>query len=340
MPMLHQSLLNNETGVQIGDNKNLYDFVEVENYCAAVLLAAYNLLTVPIPATSVGPQDLNYDYSDQPQPMANADADDIANLNNVNKAPISAAGHTFFITNLEPVYFWSWTRRVWGYLAQGASLSLDDDHQPESARNSMYQQGVSERGSSILSTISSTGASTAAPAPPTAQPASTGNPLEAVRQEIECDAVITKNRTSRSSPLGNAIRSATGFSFSTTPPLPTPYKPYSPPPPPFPESSKIQEQAPVKIPKAAGFALAYAAEFMSTTVRGKEPGLTRARIQECCYNRWYRGDKAGRVLGYWGGLAPDSKGYGMGGIGLWYGTKRACYQYLQILEKNKQEAKL
>ncbi|KAF8455188.1 3-beta hydroxysteroid dehydrogenase/isomerase, partial [Terfezia claveryi] len=144
MPMMYQSLKNNETVVQIGDNKNLYDFVDVENYCAAVLLTVYNLLT--------------------------------------NGDPISAAGHTFFITNLEPVYFWSWTRRVWGWLAQ--------------------------------------------------------------------------------------------------------------------ESNKFHEQAPLKIPKAVGLALAYATELFTTTVRGKDPGLTKARIQECCYNRWFRGDKAGHVLGY------------------------------------------
>ncbi|KAF8454426.1 hypothetical protein BDZ91DRAFT_668037 [Kalaharituber pfeilii] len=202
IPILHHSLLNNETAVQIGDNKNLYDFVEVENYCAAVLLAAYNLLTIPVPSTAVGPQDLNYNYIDQ----ASVDKDG---------NPISAAGHTFFITNLEPVYFWTWVRRVW------------ED--------------------------------------------------------------------------------------TTVPPDPS-----------------------IKIPVAAGFMLAYLAEFFSSTVRGKEPGLTKNRIKECCYNRWYRGDKAGHILGYWGGLAPDSNGYGMGGVGLWWGTKHAVYWYLKKLEEEKQ----
>lgn len=302
---MYQSLKNNETKVQIGDNKNLYDFVEVENYCAAVLLAVYNLLTVPIPSTAIGPQDLYYDYIEQ----GNGDE---------NGGPISAAGHTFFITNLEPVYFWTWIRRVWGWLAQGSTLRLEG---PDSAQNSLDLKLENE-----LTSISSN--------PSVSVTSASANPLETVRQELDRDAT-TKNRKS-SSPFGNAIRTATAFSFSATPPLPALYKPYSPPPPPFPESNNFHEQASVKIPKAVGFALAYAAEFFTTTVRGKDPGLTKARIQECCYNRWFRGDKAGHVLGYWGGLAPDSKGYGMGGIGLWYGTKRACYQYLQIIEKTKQ----
>ena len=299
---MYQSLKNNETGVQIGDNKNLYDFVEVENYCAAVLLAVYNLLTVPIPPTSSGAQDLYYDYTEQGKGDKNGD-------------PISAAGHTFFITNLEPVYFWSWTRRVWGWLAQGSSLSLEG---PDGAQNTLELASI--KSNSLVPV-------TPAPVPPM-------NPLEAVRQRLDRDT-SAKNKKS-SSPSGNAIRTATAFSFFATPPLPAPYRPYSPSPPPFPESKNFHEQAPVKIPKAVGFALVYAAEFFTTAIRGRDPGLTKARIQECCYNRWFRGDKAGHVLGYWGGLAPDSRGYGMGGIGLWYGTKRACYQYLQILEMAKQ----
>lgn len=307
MPMMYQSLKNNETVVQIGDNKNLYDFVDVENYCAAVLLAVYNLLTVPIPSTAIGPQDLHYDYIEQGNGDENGD-------------PISAAGHTFFITNLEPVYFWSWTRRVWGWLAQGSSLSLEG---PDSAQNNLDLKSGDQL-TSISSDLS---------APVTSASDIPANPLEAVRQELDHGAAAKHRRSSSS--FGNAIRTATAFSFSATPPLPALYKPYSPPPPPFPESNKFHEQAPLKIPKAVGLVLAYATELFTTTVRGKDPGLTKARIQECCYNRWFRGDKAGHVLGYWGGLAPDSKGYGMGGIGLWYSTKRACYQYLQILEKAK-----
>lgn len=308
MPMMHQSLKNNETGIQIGDNKNMYDFVEVENYCAAVLLTVYNLLTVPIPPTAIGSQDLYYDYIEQGNGDENGD-------------PISAAGHTFFITNLEPVYFWSWARRVWGWLAQGSSLSLEG---PGSAQNSLDLKPSNE-----LTPFSSN------PSAPVTL--TSANPLEAARQGL--DREVSMRHRKSSSSFGAAIRTATAFSFSATPPLPALYKPYSPPPPPFPESNKFHEQAPVKIPKAVGLALAYAAECFATTVRGKDPGLTRVRIQECCYNRWFRGDKAGHVLGYWGGLAPDSKGYGMGGIGLWYSTKRACYHYLQILEKTKQASR-
>ncbi|KAI5789639.1 hypothetical protein DFH27DRAFT_486353 [Peziza echinospora] len=203
LPILHQTLLNNETTIQIGDNKNLYDIINCENLCHATLLTAYNFLTVPFPPDVLGPQNHNYDYVDQ------GHGDWEGN-------PISAAGHTFFINNMEPVYFWTWVRTVYTYLDAGPT-------------------GV------------------------------------------------------------------------------------------------------LKLSKGAGLVLASLAEFYSSTLRGKEPGMTKNRVIECCYNRWYRGDKAGHVLGYWGGLMTDSKGYGLGGLGIWEGTRRSVQLYLEELKHSSSE---
>lgn len=313
LPMIHRSLLNGETAVQIGDNKNLYDFVDVENYCAAQLLAAYNFLTIP--PTTVGCQDLNYDYSNQGQGDKTGD-------------PTSVAGHSFFITNLEPVYFWTWIRTVWSYLAMNIDESSLDD-ELEKKKKAMPKEGR------------------IAP-PPADQHFAQHNASTPIISHHWWSSADPSHQTPKNRYSGISSHSlsasfsrnqATPFSFSPTTPLPAPYKPYSPPPPPFPKNSPISAEPHIKVPISAGLFIGLVAEFVSSTIRHKEPGLTRNRVKECCYSRWYRGDKAGHVMGYWGGLARDSMGYEMGGVGLWYGTKRAVVYYLKELAESKNKNK-
>jgi len=80
------------TGVQVGDNDNLFDFTYVENVAHAHLLAARSLLTTAALSTT---------------PPDNERVD----------------GEAFFITNDSPVYFWDFTRAVWA--AAGSPLGTD-----------------------------------------------------------------------------------------------------------------------------------------------------------------------------------------------------------------------
>jgi sterol-4alpha-carboxylate 3-dehydrogenase (decarboxylating) len=72
----------NQTGFQLGDNNNLFDFTYVRNIAHAHLLAAYALLVTSQSSTAP----LDYEKVD---------------------------GEAFIITNDQPVYFWDFARAVW-----------------------------------------------------------------------------------------------------------------------------------------------------------------------------------------------------------------------------------
>ncbi|KAI9172066.1 Sterol-4-alpha-carboxylate 3-dehydrogenase, decarboxylating [Paramyrothecium foliicola] len=73
---------NGKTGVQIGDNTNIFDFTYAGNVAHAHLLAAAALLATAKASTVP----LDYERVD---------------------------GEVFFVTNDEPVYFWDFARAVW-----------------------------------------------------------------------------------------------------------------------------------------------------------------------------------------------------------------------------------
>jgi len=74
------------TGVQVGDNNNIFDFTYVGNVAHAHLLAASLLLAS---ATGKTPTTASDDPKDK------------------------VDGEAFFITNDSPVYFWDYCRAVW-----------------------------------------------------------------------------------------------------------------------------------------------------------------------------------------------------------------------------------
>ncbi|KAK1769781.1 C-3 sterol dehydrogenase [Phialemonium atrogriseum] len=80
------------TGVQIGDNNNLFDFTYAENVAHAHLLAARALLQTAAAATA---------------PLDHERVD----------------GEAFFVTNDSPVYFWDFCRAVWA--AAGSDKGTD-----------------------------------------------------------------------------------------------------------------------------------------------------------------------------------------------------------------------
>jgi sterol-4alpha-carboxylate 3-dehydrogenase (decarboxylating) len=80
------------TGVQVGNNDNLFDFTYVENVAHGHLLAAVALLATA--KSSIVPLDTE-----------------------------RVDGEAFFITNDSPVYFWDFTRAVWA--AAGSPLGTD-----------------------------------------------------------------------------------------------------------------------------------------------------------------------------------------------------------------------
>lgn len=77
-----------QTRFQIGDNTNLFDFTENTNVAHAHHLAAAALLTTAERETKGQMRPLDHEKVD---------------------------GEAFFITNDAPVYFWDFTRSVWGY---------------------------------------------------------------------------------------------------------------------------------------------------------------------------------------------------------------------------------
>ncbi|KAH3540829.1 hypothetical protein KXV64_005360 [Aspergillus fumigatus] len=82
LPGMLDAYFRGQTKVQIGNNKNLFDFTENTNVAYSHYLAAAALVTCQ---NSLPGDDAKVD------------------------------GEAFFITNDEPIYFWDFTRLVWGY---------------------------------------------------------------------------------------------------------------------------------------------------------------------------------------------------------------------------------
>ncbi|MCJ1474334.1 erg26, C-3 sterol dehydrogenase [Lambiella insularis] len=85
IPSMHTAYLKGQTGFQLGDNENIYDFTYVASVAYAHLLAALALLHTHSRIPSIP---LDYERVD---------------------------GEAFFITNGEPMYFWDFVRTVWKY---------------------------------------------------------------------------------------------------------------------------------------------------------------------------------------------------------------------------------
>lgn len=85
IPKLHTAYLKGQTGFQLGDNGNMYDFTYVDNVAYAHLLATLALLYTHARLPSI--------------PLDHERVD----------------GEAFFITNGEPMYFWDFARAVWKY---------------------------------------------------------------------------------------------------------------------------------------------------------------------------------------------------------------------------------
>lgn len=83
LPPMVTACKNGNTGFQIGNNENLFDFTYVENIAFGHLLAVQALLHTHTMLPTV--------------PLDNERVD----------------GEAFFITNGQPVYFWDFARAVW-----------------------------------------------------------------------------------------------------------------------------------------------------------------------------------------------------------------------------------
>lgn len=87
---IHACINKGETPWIIGDSHNMYDFVYISNVADAHLLALENLLDLP--SSPSWPNSVS-----SPSPRE------------------SAAGHVFFISNQEPVYFRDFMLAIWAY---------------------------------------------------------------------------------------------------------------------------------------------------------------------------------------------------------------------------------
>jgi sterol-4alpha-carboxylate 3-dehydrogenase (decarboxylating) len=81
-PQLIKLYHDKSTGTQIGDNKNLFDFVYVSNIASAHLLAASALLQAHEAPESIAPD-------------------------------MKVEGEAFFVTNDEPLPCWDFSRMIW-----------------------------------------------------------------------------------------------------------------------------------------------------------------------------------------------------------------------------------
>lgn len=131
IPGLIQVLHDRQTSFQMGHNLNLFDFVHVSNVVHAHLLAASRLSFPPVPPTafesrlslvnSTNPRrTLPTSISSTPPLPPSPDAPLPASRNRYDQLyssgpshAIGVAGEAFFITNGEPVPFWSFVRAVW-----------------------------------------------------------------------------------------------------------------------------------------------------------------------------------------------------------------------------------
>lgn len=138
-------LHDHQSAFQIGDNLTLLDFVHIKNVVHAHLLAAEKLSALSSasstssilrPTISSSPSS-NFDHlipfvdlTNPRRPLPTSDRTDIALPSSRSDPPIPIhlnflsplppysaatpiAGQAFFITNGEPVAFWSFTRAVW-----------------------------------------------------------------------------------------------------------------------------------------------------------------------------------------------------------------------------------
>ncbi|KAL8817237.1 MAG: hypothetical protein Q9223_003888 [Gallowayella weberi] len=92
IPGLMKALSRKQTKFQLGENNNLFDFTYVGNAAHAHILAAIALLTT-------------------------------AEKNIVPLDHERADGEAFFITNMQPVYFWDFARAVWSAAGDTTSLA-------------------------------------------------------------------------------------------------------------------------------------------------------------------------------------------------------------------------
>ncbi|MCJ1238517.1 erg26, C-3 sterol dehydrogenase [Varicellaria rhodocarpa] len=86
VPGFYGAYKRSQTGFQLGDNTNLFDFTYVENAAHAHILAAVALLRTAAMAPNITP--LSHERVD---------------------------GEAFFITNGEPMYFWDFARAIWAH---------------------------------------------------------------------------------------------------------------------------------------------------------------------------------------------------------------------------------
>lgn len=123
-------LSSRQTIFQIGANRYLFDFVHVTNVVHAHILAASRLSSPPLPPTAFDERlslvnstvprrvlptsdhqnvSLPAPYEPIPLPAARSRFQQFNN----QTSPVGVAGEAFYITNGEPVAFWSFARAVW-----------------------------------------------------------------------------------------------------------------------------------------------------------------------------------------------------------------------------------
>ncbi len=150
LPGMVQAMKNKQTGIQIGDNTNLFDWTYVGNVVKAHLLAADKLLDPPLdphnastsppppitlttghytiptslarppgPALDTTPDIAQahsaFKQGDQSKTLTRSKFDPLTHeaLDIEPTYPLQVAGQCFFITNGEPMYFWDFLRAMW-----------------------------------------------------------------------------------------------------------------------------------------------------------------------------------------------------------------------------------
>lgn len=134
MGVLH----SRQTMFQIGDNSHLFDFVHVTNVVHAHILAARKLLSPPPPfeafaqalsppmtgtsivrrhvPTSITAESATRPFPPTPDPPRYANRtrfDAFSDLSPSNPPSEGVAGQVFYISNMEPMAFWTFARAVW-----------------------------------------------------------------------------------------------------------------------------------------------------------------------------------------------------------------------------------
>ncbi|ORY57414.1 3-beta hydroxysteroid dehydrogenase/isomerase family-domain-containing protein [Leucosporidium creatinivorum] len=129
VPGFMKVLHNGQTSFQIGNNDHLYDFVHVANVVHAHIIAASKLGAPPVPAstfetrlplpnctvprrnlpTSLHPEQPFPPSTDSPIPSSRNRFQQFYE----QTEPLGVAGEAFFITNGEPIAFWTFARALW-----------------------------------------------------------------------------------------------------------------------------------------------------------------------------------------------------------------------------------